>query len=76
MQGNETLWNLMRGVKNKKQTELEVRFAEGSFVLTPIRGVVHCRILYMLIMAKLFVVEQLFLLFTNEYHVCCCCSLD
>lgn len=46
------------------------------FVLTPITGFLHRTILYMLIMAKLFVVEQLFLLFTNEHHVCCRCSLD
>lgn len=59
-----------------KQGAFTTRCTEGLFVLTPIKGFVYCKILYMLIMAELFVAEQLFLLFTNEYHVCCCCSLD
>lgn len=45
-------------------------------VLTLITGSAHRQILYMLIKAKLFVVEQRFLLFTNEHHACCCRGLD
>lgn len=58
-----------------KHGALTTHRSEGLFVLTPIRGFVCCKIIYMLIMAKLFVVEQLFVLFTNEHHACAATAL-
>lgn len=58
-----------------KHSALTPHCSEGLFVLTPIRGIFCCKIHYMLIMAKLFVVEQLFVLFTNEHHACAAVAL-
>lgn len=74
-------WSIHQTVREQfrlqelKHSALTTHCSEGLFVLTPIRGFVCCKIIYMLIMAKLFVAEQLFVLFTNEHHACAAAAL-